>query len=352
MTKTKKHKKSLFTKIIVVLAIIFSVVIASMVYNYYQKIYKPNVNINNKDEYIYIPTGSSFDDVVNILEKEQILIDVSSFEWLAEIKKYKNNVKPGRYRIKKGMNNNELINLLRSGKQEPVKVVIRGFRNYKYLAGSLAKKIESDSLSIIEVFENELIAKKYGFTPETFITIVIPNTYEFFWNTSAEEFVERMAKEYKKFWTEERKNKAKEIGLSQTEVAILASIVQCETNKTDEMPDIAGVYINRLRKGMLLQADPTVVYAIGDFGIQRVLQKHLSYDSPYNTYIYPGLPPGPICIPYIHSINAVLNYNKHNYLYFCARDDFSGYHTFAKTLEEHLANARKYQRALNKMNIK
>lgn len=352
MARAKKHKKSLFTKIIITLTAIFILIFTSIAYNYYQKVFKENVNVDLKDEFVYLPTGSTFEDVLNILEKENILIDVSSFEWLAEIKNYKNNVKPGRYRIKKGMNNNELVNLLRSGKQEPIKLIIRGYRNYKYLAGNIAKKLEADSLSIAELFENELMAKKYGFKPETFVTIVIPNTYEFYWNTSAEQFIERMANEYKKFWSEERKNKANAIGLSQSEVAILASIVQCETNKINEMPDIAGVYINRLKKGMLLQADPTVIYAIGDFSIKRVLNRHLTYNSPYNTYLYPGLPPGPICIPYIHSLDAVLNYRSHNYLYFCASDDFSGYHVFAKTLDEHMKNARKFQRALNKLNIK
>ncbi len=352
MPKAKKHKKRLFRKVIFILFVIFTIILASLAYTYYNKIYKQNVTVNLKDEFIYIPTASTFEDVVHILQKENVLIDVASFEWLAELKKYNKNVKPGRYRIRKGMNNNELINLLRSGKQEPINLVIRGFRNYKYLAGYVGKKLEADSSEIAELFEDEMNAQKYGFTQETFITIVIPNTYEFYWNTSAEEFIERMAKEFKKFWNEDRKNKSALIGLSQSEVAILASIIQCETNKINEMPDIAGVYINRLKKRMLLQADPTVIFAIGDFSIQRVTQQHLKYDSPYNTYLYPGLPPGPICIPYPHSIDAVLNFSKHNFLYFCARDDFSGYHVFASTLDEHLKNARKYQKKLNELKIK
>lgn len=347
----KKHKKKVFTKIILFSLTIIILTLASLAYSYYNKIYKQNVRINLKDEFVYIPTGSTFDDVIRILTEEQILNDVSSFEWLAEIKKYNQNVKPGKYRIKKGMNNNELVNLLRSGQQEPVKLTIRGFRNYQILAGYVSHKLEADSNSICDIFENEMMAQKYGFNENTFPCIIIPNTYEFFWNTSAEAFIERMAKEYKTFWNQDRKNKAQSIGLSQTEVAILASIIQLETNKQDEMPNIAGVYINRLNKGMLLQADPTVIYAIGDFSIRRVKQEHLTYDSPYNTYLYKGLPPSPICFSYPHSIDAVLNYNKHNFLYFCARNDFSGYHVFAKTLEEHLNNARKYQRELNKKKI-
>lgn len=347
----KKHKKKVFTKIILFSLTIIILTLASIAYSYYNKIYKTNVRIDLKDEFVYIPTGSTFDDVIRILTEEQILSDISSFEWLAEIKKYNKNIKPGKYRIKKGMNNNELINLLRSGKQEPVKLTIRGFRNYQLLAGYVSHKLEADSNSICDIFENEMMAQKYGFNKNTFLCIIIPNTYEFYWNTSAEAFIERMAKEYKKFWNQDRKNKALSIGLSQTEVAILASIIQLETNKKDEMPNIAGVYINRLNKGMFLQADPTVIHAVGDFSIRRVKQEHLTYNSPYNTYLYKGLPPGPICIPYPYSIDAVLNYNKHNFLYFCAREDFSGYHVFAKTLEEHINNARKYQRELNKKKI-
>ncbi|MGQ9846941.1 MAG: endolytic transglycosylase MltG [Bacteroidales bacterium] len=348
---TKKHKKKVSTKVVLISLSIIVITLASIAYSYYNKIYKQNVRIDLKDEYIYIPTGSTFDDVIQILTKEQILNDISSFEWLAEVKKYNQNVKPGKYRIKKGMNNNELVNLLRSGKQEPVKLTIRGFRNYQVLAGYVSHKLEADSNSICDIFENEVMAQKYGFNKNTFPCIIIPNTYEFYWNTSAEAFVERMAKEYKAFWNDDRKNKAQSLGLSQTEVAILASIIQLETNKQDEMPDIAGVYINRLKKGMLLQADPTVIYAVGDFSIRRVKSEHLAYDSPYNTYLYKGLPPGPICIPYPYSIDAVLNYKLHNFLYFCARDDFSGYHVFAKTLSDHMINARKYQKELNKRKI-
>lgn len=348
----KKKKSKLFTKVILIFVFLVLVIISIVAYDLYLRIFKENVLIDKNDEYIYIPTGSTFEDVVKILQEENILRDISSFEWLADKKNYRNHVKPGRYRIHKGMNNNELINLLRSGKQEPVTLIIRGFRNYNYLAGYVSKKLEADSADIVNVFEDELLAKKYGFDLNTFITIVIPNTYQFFWNTSAEEFIDRMAKEYKKFWTTERIQKATSIGLTQSEVAILASIVQLETNKVDEMNMIAGVYINRLKKNMALQADPTVIFAHNDFTIKRVLNKHLVIDSPYNTYKYSGLPPGPICIPYPHSIDAVLNYSKHNFLYFCAKDDMSGYHVFAQTLQEHLNNARKYQKKLNELNIK
>ncbi|MCK9255795.1 MAG: endolytic transglycosylase MltG, partial [Bacteroidales bacterium] len=204
----------------------------------------------------------------------------------------------------------------------------------------------------VKLLKSQDLAKKYGFNENTFLAMFIPNSYEFYWNTSAEQFVERMAKEYKNFWTEERKQKAANLGFSQSEVSTLASIVEAETQKNDEKARIAGVYINRLNIGMLLQADPTVVYATGDFFLKRVLNKHLEINSPYNTYKYSGLPPGPINIPSISSIDAVLNYEKHNYKFFCAKDDFSGYHVFAVTNAQHEANARKYHQALRSAGIR
>ena len=212
--------------------------------------------------------------------------------------------------------------------------------------------IEADSADIAALLKDEETAKKYGFNKQTFCSMFIPNTYEFWWNTSAEEFVQRMADEYKKFWNDDRKAKANELGLSQSQVSTLASIVESETQKNDEKARIAGVYINRLKKDWLLQADPTVVFAAGDFTIKRILNKHLEINSPYNTYKYKGLPPGPICIPSTTSIDAVLNYEHHNYMYFCAKEDFSGYHNFATTNAQHEANARRYHDALRKAGIR
>ena len=321
-------------------------------YSYYQKIYSPNVKLNNTNTYLYIPTGSNFDDVISILNREKIVVDISSFEWLSEVKEYKDKVKPGKYRIANNMSNNELVNLLRSGKQEPVKLVLRGYRIKENLASKVGANLESDSASIMELFNSRAFSEKYGFNPENILVMIIPNTYEFNWNTSPEEFFDRMAKEYKSFWTEDRKEKAHNAGLTQADASVLASIVQQETIKTDEMPDVAGVYINRLHKGMRLQADPTVVFAVGDFTLRRVLKKHLAVESPYNTYLHEGLPPGPICIPWPKSIDAVLNYTKHQYLFFCAKEDFSGYHNFARTGAEHERNAARYRQALNKRKIK
>ncbi len=264
---------------------------------------------------------------------------------------YTNNVKPGKYQVKARMNNKELVSLLRSGKQTPVKLTFNNVRTVQQLAGLVSRKIEADSISIVDFFHDEYYQRSYGFTPQNSMSVLIPNTYEMYWNTSAKQFFERMAKEYKKFWTDARKQKALEINLSQTEVSALASIVEQETRKNDEKPIVAGVYMNRYIKGWKLEADPTLVYALGDFTVRRVLSVYKEIDSPYNTYMYTGLPPGPICIPSVASIDAVLNYAKHNYLFFCAREDFSGYHSFAKTYNDHLINARRFQKALNKRGI-
>jgi len=249
------------------------------------------------------------------------------------------------------MNNNELINMLRSGNQAPVNIVLHNIRTKPELASVVQEKLEADSLAVIRLLNNSSYLEDYGLDTETVRAIFIPNTYEFYWNTSAKQFFERMYQEYQKFWTEKKIEKAKKIDLSRLEVITLASIVEEETIKNDERPTIAGVYMNRLRKGMPLQADPTVRYALQDFTIKRILKKHLVIDSPYNTYKNKGLPPGPINMPSIPSINAVLHYEKHDYLFFCAKDDFSGYHAFAKTHAEHVRNARKYQKALNKRKI-
>jgi len=251
------------------------------------------------------------------------------------------------------MNNNQLIDMLRMGKQVPVKLIFNNnIRTKKELIDIVTKKLEVDSLSLYQTFENNSLYEPWGFNSHNILCMFIPNTYEFYWNTNSVSFFERMYKEYKKFWNIQRLEKAKKANLSPIEITILASIVLQETKKIDEMPKIAGVYINRLKKDMPLQADPTVVYAIGDFSIKRVLKKHLEIDSPYNTYKYKGLPPGPICLPDPVTIDKTLDYEQHNYLFFCAKEDFSGYHNFAETIAQHQQNALKYKIALNKKNIK
>lgn len=341
-------------KIIISLLLIGGIYGGYSIYQMYQRVYQPNVTLKNTtDKYFYIYSDYTFDDVVNDLYEKGYIINRASFSWVAQKKaNFKNNIHPGRYLLKEGMSNNELIDLLRSGIQDLVEVTFNNVRTINQLSGKITKNLECDSIEFYNLVTDKYFTTKYGFNSITILTLFLPNTYEFCWNTTAEELVERMATEYKKFWTAERKEKARKLNLSQSEVAILASIVQAEQSAhSDERPRVAGLYINRLRKGMLLQSDPTVVYGIGDFTIQRVLTKHLQTNTPYNTYIHKGLPPGPINLPNIKSLDAVLNYEQHNYIYMCAKEDFSGYHNFAKTYNQHLNYARKYQRALNKRRI-
>lgn len=341
-------------KTIILILVIGAAVGGFMAYNMYQKVYQPNVTLENtNDKYFYIYSNYEFSDVVHDLYEKGYIINRESFEWVAEQKaNFKNNVKPGRYLLEDGMSNNELVNLLRSGEQVPVKVTFNNVRTTAQLAGKVTKNLECDSSEVYDLLNDKEFVSKYGFNRITILTLFLPNSYEFYWNTSAEELIARMADEYKKFWTAERKAKAKKLNLSQSEVAILASIVQAEQSvHSDERPMVAGLYINRLRQGMLLQSDPTIIYGIGDFTIRRVLNKHKTHNSPYNTYMNRGLPPGPINLPSIKSLDAVLNYQQHDYIYMCAKEDFSGYHNFAKTYNQHLVYARKYQAELNKRRI-
>ena len=330
---------------VVIVLIAFGVVLA---YNYYQKIYKSNVR---QKTYLYVKTGSQYADVVSQLKELKVLDDVSSFEWVASRKEYAEKVKPGKYLMKQGMSNNDLINMLRAGKQEPVNLVFNNIRTNDQLAGKLAKQIEADSASLSNIFKDNNYLKKMGVNSAEVRMLFVPNTYQIWWNTSPEQLMERMMKEYLKFWTPQRDQKAEDANLTRRDVSIIASIVEEETNKNDEKPVIASVYINRLHKGMLLQADPTVKYAVGDFALKRILNVHTSTVSPYNTYMFKGLPPGPICIPSITTIDAVLNYKKTDYIYFCAKEDFSGYHNFARNESEHAANASKYHKAMNARKI-
>jgi UPF0755 protein len=350
----KKKGISFFLKVVIASLIIAVAAGGYWAYNKYKAIYLPNVFLNTKkSEYVYIPTGSGVEDVAAILHENGIIINKAAFEWVAEQKNYKNHVHPGRYLVKNLMSNNKLIDLLRSGEQEPLKITFNNIRTKDQLVSKLSGLLEADSAEFYQLLYNkDYLNKKFGLSETGILSMFIPNTYEFFWNTSAEQFLERMAREYKAFWSEERKAKARALGLSQTEVSVLASIVQAEQSRHhDEKPIIAGLYLNRLKKGMLLQSDPTLIYALGDFTINRVLNIHKEVESPYNTYKYKGLPPGPINLPEITSLDAVLNHQKHDYIYMCAKEDFSGYHSFSKSYDQHLVNARKYQAALNKRKI-
>ena len=318
----------------------------------YQFLFRTNVWLDGKKSVgIVIPLNSNWTDVKQMLYTKGLISNHLTFEWVAKLKDYPDYIKPGHYQLKEGMNNLQLVNKLRSGRQDPVDLVFNNIRTKQELAGRLGEQLESDSTEIIRHLNDAEYLKKFGMNPETVITMFIPNTYETYWTTPADKLLERMYKEYNKFWNTSRQQKLQETGLTRLEVMTLASIVDKESNRNDEKPTIAGVYMNRLRLGWMLQADPTLVFAIGDFGIKRVLNVYKSIDSPYNTYKHTGLPPGPICIPAIASIDAVLNYQKHNYMYFCAREDFSGYHNFAVNLDQHLLNAAKYQQALDRQGI-
>ena len=347
-----KRKNKLIKKIFISLAIIIAISGLGLGYVAYKFLYQPNIDLEEKEyTYLHIPTGSDYQDVKNILLEKELINKINTFKWVADRKNYKNHVNPGRYRLTSDMGNNELINLLRSGEQAPIRLTFNNIRSKEQLAGTISNYIEADSSSIITKLHDPEIMASYGLTPEKAKLMFLPDTYEFYWNTSATQLLDRMHGEYQRFWNNERKETAEDIDLTSEEIGILASIVQLETSKKDEMAKIAGVYINRLNRNMALQADPTVVFATGDFTINRVLNKHLAVDSPYNTYKYRGLPPGPITLPNSYAIDQVLNYEEHNYLYFAAKEDFSGYHNFAKTHSEHINNARKYREALNEMEI-
>jgi UPF0755 protein len=319
--------------------------------NFSLKLFRSNTNKQFDQGYLYIPTGSNLDDVVAIIKAQRILNNTESFKWVASKMNFK-NIKPGKYKITKGLSNIELVRLLRSGKQEPIKLTFQNIRLKTDFAGYIGKNFEIDSLAFLNMLDSIDLVRQYGFDEETIFCMFIPNTYEMYWNTSKEKFFERMQKEYVKFWHTERIAQAKAIGLSPVQVSILASIVDQEALLNREMIRIAGVYMNRLNRGIKLEADPTVIFANGDFTVKRVLYKLLQKDSPYNTYKYSGLPPGPICMPSVAAIDAVLHFEKHNYIYFCAKEDFSGLHNFASNVTEHQMNARKFQQALNNRGIK
>jgi len=339
-------------KFVLVFLIAGSVLGISLTFYFYQVFFSANTLVESDEPYLLkVPSNSVYKNVVDQLYEEKVINDAVSFGFVAKILGYQEAVKPGLYTIEPKMSNLQLVRMLRSGQQTPVRVTFNTIRTKEDLAEKISANLEVSKEQFLELLQDSDYIRKYGFEEETVMSLFIPNTYEFWWDTSAEELFERMHKEYQIFWTDARKQKAQDLGLSQQEVSTLASIVQAESQKSDERPKIAGVYLNRLRIGMPLQADPTLVFAAGDFSIKRLTAKQMAIDSPYNTYKYAGLPPGPINLPDINSLDAVLNFEKHSYLYFCAKEDFSGYHSFAVGYDEHLNNARRYQRALNAANI-
>jgi len=344
-TSPKKTKK-----IFIIIAVIIVLVLGFVTVFFYLRYFSPNVT--GKQEYLYIRTGATYPDVYKTIQDQGIVKDPASFNAAAAGMHYINRVKPGRYRLHEGMTNRRLINMLASGAQEAVELSFHNLRQKTDFAGFVSKKLEADSASIIHLLDSTQFIEKFGFNTDNVYVIFIPNTYQVYWNTSPEKFFKRIYANYEKYWTPERKQQAAAINLCPIQVSILASIVDAEALHDDEMPTIAGLYLNRLQKGMKLESDPTLIFALQDFTIKRVLNRDKAVISPYNTYLHTGLPPGPIMMPSENALNAVLGYKKSDYLYMCAKADFSGYHAFASNITDHNNNARKWREALDARKIK
>jgi len=345
--KTKTHMRIIGLSMVLLLAVL---VVQTCVW-----IWSPAVPAEKAEYDFYIPSDAVFDSVVTTLLRDSIIDSERGFRWVAKLKKYNTKVKAGRYRLLGGMSNNDLVNLLRSGGQTPVTVTFNNIDHVHELAGVVSGQLELDSAQLVDLLEDPIYLKSKGFSLEEVLGVFIPNTYEMYWNTDAEDFINRMVSEHNKFWNADRRAAAEAMGMSPNEVSALASIVERETVQPQEQKTVAGLYINRLMRGWKLQSDPTVIYALKrvnpDTVIRRVLTKDLSYDSPYNTYLYGGLPPGPIAAPSIRALEAVLHYERHNYMYMCASVDRTGYHEFASTLSGHNRNAARYRSWLNRQRL-
>jgi len=342
-----KSKKKIW--IIIIVSLIAVILITGGII--YKKYTSPFFNIE-QTVYIYIDENKDYNDLLSQLQSVAHIKDVNTFDRVAVAMKYPDNMRTGRYAVTPGMTFKQLLQSLRNGSQAPTRITFNNIRLKEDLARRISEQLMFSEGELYQQLTDSAVCAQFGFDTNTILTMFIPNTYEMYWNISVEKFMKRMKSEYDKFWTPERIAQAQAIPLTPIQVSILASIVEEETAAGSEFPIVAGLYINRLRRGMLLQADPTVKYAVGDFSLKRILFVHLEKDSPYNTYKYAGLPPGPIRIPSIKGIDAVLNHAQHNYIYMCAKEDFSGKHNFATTLAEHNRNAAKYQDALNRNKIK
>lgn len=346
--KTKKKKSKVFSKPMIWLG--YGVIAVVLYFAYI--LFVPNIFPKTDEKtYLCLPDSSKFEDVISLLEKKATVTNTSAFRQVASLLHYGAKIRSGRYELKSGMNNFQLVRILRSGRQTPVQLSFNNIRTKEQLAARLSEQLMADSTSILKLLNDSAFLANYNLNPNTSISLFIPNTYEVFWNTNAKALFERMDREYNAFWTDERKAKAAAIPFTQSEVSTLASIVEEETNNKKDRPMVAGLYINRYKTGMPLQADPTVKFALRDFGLKRILFAHLRTNSPYNTYKNIGLPPGPIRVATPNGIDAVLNYSHHNYIYMCASETLNGEHKFAVTWEEHSINAKKYQKELNDRKI-
>lgn len=338
------------TSKIVLIAVIAILLVGAGAGAYIYSVISTGFDIN-KTVYVYIDDKKDYTDLLAQIRDSAKVINTGNFEMISERLGYKDNLRTGRYAIKPGMTVLEAVRILRNGNQTPTKLTFNNIRTKDDLAERISEQLMFSKEELLSLLNDKAKCKELGFDIQTVVAMFIPNTYEFYWDIHVDTFLSRMEKEYKKFWNENRMSKAKEMGLTPVQVSTLASIVEEECFYTDEYPIVAGLYYNRLQRGMLLQADPTVKFAVGDFSLQRVLNRHLEVNSPYNTYKHTGLPPGPIRIPSIKGIDSVLDYQKNDYLYMVAKEDFSDRHNFSKTLAEHNRFADKYRTALNKRRI-
>ena len=337
-------------KKILIPLIIFSTILTTVSVYTYQMLYSPNFLINSEDKFIIIDDNTDFNELIKKLEDDTLINDILSFSFLSKIMEYQENIKIGAYKVKMNMTNYDMITMLRSGNQTPIKLTFSYARKMDDLAEKITSRLKMSKDDLLN-YLNDNIDEYNGFEKSDIISVFLPDTYEVYWNVSPKNLTNKMYSEYKKFWNSERIAKLENINLNEKEAIVLASIVASETRMLDEADRVAGLYINRLRKNMRLQADPTLIFAANDFTIRRVLNKHKKIKSPYNTYINKGLPPGPIRLVPKQYIDAVLNYEEHNFIYMCAKEDFSGYHAFATNLSDHNRNARKFQIALNMKKI-
>ena len=340
-TKKKRSRGLLYTAIILISLLLFAV----------YKVFGPNIGSRTQGDYLYIHTGASYEQVRTSLQQDGFVSDMGTFDILARLLKLPEHIHPGKYKIGSGMSTYHIIRLLHSGRQTPVKLVISKLRTKHDLVRLIGNSLEADSTSLTQMLNDTAYVAEFGFDTNTIMCAIIPDTYDFFWNTTADKAFRKIAKNYARFWDDTRRKEAHDQNLTPEKATIIASIVDEETNMATDKPKIASVYINRLHKNMLLQADPTVKFAVGDFTIRRIAGNMLQNPSPYNTYVHTGLPPGPICTPSASSVDAVLQAPETTYLYFCAKEDFSGYSNFASTYEEQLKNAHIYQQALNARGI-
>ncbi len=339
-------------RLIVLGLLLFALYVSFHAYKAYKRMNGTNVFLSYKSKPVYleIPSGCTWPELLDLIERNRIVRDQAAFAWVAQELGYIQSIRPGRYNLSGIKSNRELVEHLKTGKQSPVEISIRKFRRIASLAAALGAKLEPDSVDFHRMFLDTLALSEIGLRPATAMSLFIPGSYAFLWNSSAPEICSQMHDRYVKFWTPHRRKAAEDLGLSASEVFTLASIVDEESDRPSEFRRIAGVYLNRLRLGMPLQADPTLRFASGNDDLRRIEGAVLRIESPYNTYLNTGLPPGPICTPSIAAIDSTLKAERHNYLYFCARSDFSGYHSFAADFPTHQRNARSYQRALNAIN--